>query len=203
MRAQDRTPDARDDWPTPQWLVEQLAAEFAPGGFDLDPCASAQNAKAGRFFTEDDDGLTQPWKGSVFCNPPYGRSVGTWMAKAAAEVAAGRAALVVALVPARPGTGWYDVAVKSCSLVRVWPGRMIWPRANFTSAVLVFGELTGRHGSQYQRCRSCKKIFWPARVPADTCSDRCRKALSRSRIKAVCVTSPPSAAVGRPLAGAL
>lgn len=112
----------------------------------------------------------------MFCNPPYGGACGTWMAKAAAEVAAARADLVVALVPARPGTGWYDVAVKSCSLVRVWPGRMIWPRANFTSAVLVFGKLAGRHGTVARRCLVCRGLFWPARSSHAYCSGTCQKA---------------------------
>ena len=52
---------ASPEWPTPQWLVDQLAAEFGP--FDLDPAATAENAKTLLFYTEDDDGLAQPWKG--------------------------------------------------------------------------------------------------------------------------------------------
>lgn len=35
---------ASPEWPTPQWLVDQLAAKF--GSFDTDPSASAENAKA-------------------------------------------------------------------------------------------------------------------------------------------------------------
>ena len=84
MSVQDRTRDSRDDWPTPQWLVDKLAAEFGP--FDLDPAASPDNAKAPRFCTEADDGLAQPWKGRVFLNPPYGGAVGKWVAKARDEV---------------------------------------------------------------------------------------------------------------------
>ena len=34
-------------------------------------------------------------------NPPYGRAIGAWMAKARAEVASGNAVRVVCLVPAR------------------------------------------------------------------------------------------------------
>jgi hypothetical protein len=48
------------EWSTPQWLVDQLAEEFAPGGFDLDPAADAGNAKSTRFFTVA-DGLARPW----------------------------------------------------------------------------------------------------------------------------------------------
>ena len=38
-------PNGTTEWPTPQWLVDQLAEEFAPGGFDLDPAAAPGNAK--------------------------------------------------------------------------------------------------------------------------------------------------------------
>ena len=38
------TSSATPEWPTPQWLVDQLAAEFGP--FDTDPAATSENAKA-------------------------------------------------------------------------------------------------------------------------------------------------------------
>ena len=57
-----------DEWATPQDVFNKLNAEFS---FDLDPCATAANAKCLRYFTEEDDGLVQPWTGRVFANPPY------------------------------------------------------------------------------------------------------------------------------------
>lgn len=68
------TSSASDEWPTPQWLVDQLAAEFGP--FDLDPAATAANAKAPKFYTREQDGLSQPWAGRIWLNPPYGVPVG-------------------------------------------------------------------------------------------------------------------------------
>src|SRR5690348_653222 len=56
------------EWVTPAAVFAQLDAEFGP--FDLDPCATAENAKASRFYTADDDWLSQPWKGRVFMNSP-------------------------------------------------------------------------------------------------------------------------------------
>jgi phage N-6-adenine-methyltransferase len=102
-------PNGTTEWPTPQWLVDQLAEEFAPGGFDLDPAATPGNAKAPRFFTADDDGLAQPWHARAVClNPPYGKtSTPRWLAKPQAEVDLGHAALVVCLVPARVSTRWW------------------------------------------------------------------------------------------------
>jgi hypothetical protein len=55
-------------------------------------------------FTAEDDGLSLPWHGTVFVNPPYGRQLPAWIAKAHAEVEQGNARLVVALIPARTDT---------------------------------------------------------------------------------------------------
>jgi hypothetical protein len=44
-------------------------------------------------------------------NPPYGRQIGGWMAKAASEATARRAKLVIALVPARTDTEWWHTSV--------------------------------------------------------------------------------------------
>lgn len=171
---------ATPEWPTPPWLVGQLAAEFGP--FDLDPAATAENAKAPVFYTADDDGLTQPWKGRVWLNPPYGRTIGAWLAKAAAEVASGRAELVCCLVPAKPDTRWWRDAAAAAPLVRFWPGRIKFGDAGpapFPSAVIVLGRLPGRHGTSHKTCVICDGIFWPARADARTCSPRCRQRLSR------------------------
>src|SRR5215510_5491819 len=69
----------KTEWETPQWFFDQLHAEF---GFTLDVCASPLNAKCSRYFTRDQDGLAQPWEGVCWCNPPYGRHIGRWLAKA-------------------------------------------------------------------------------------------------------------------------
>ena len=90
-----------DDWSTPQDLFDKLNAEF---DFNLDPCATNENAKCGRFYSSDIDGLMQSWHGRVFMNPPYSE-IRAWMAKAAAEARAG--ATVVCLVPARTDTRWF------------------------------------------------------------------------------------------------
>jgi len=180
------TSSASDEWPTPQWLADALAAEFGP--FDLDPAATADNAKAPLFYTKDDDGLSQPWKGRVFLNPPYGRQLTRWLAKARAEVAAGNAEIVVALVPVRTGTRWWAEAARDAALVLFWPARIkfgstdgVHGAPGFDSAVMVFGRLTGRHGTVPTWCAVCRRVFFPRQRNRKTCSDRCRQALHRSR----------------------
>ena len=45
-----------NEWATPISLFNELDSEFH---FDLDPCATAENAKCKSFYTIEDDGLTQ------------------------------------------------------------------------------------------------------------------------------------------------
>lgn len=71
---------ASDNWSTPQNFFDKCNAEFGP--FDLDVCASPENAKCARYFTQADEGLAQTWSGKVWMNPPYGRTIGQWMRKA-------------------------------------------------------------------------------------------------------------------------
>lgn len=70
---------ATDDWATPQDFFDRLDREFH---FDLDVCATAGNAKCPRFFTPQEDGLSQDWNGVCWMNPPYGRGIGAWVEKA-------------------------------------------------------------------------------------------------------------------------
>jgi ParB family chromosome partitioning protein len=59
---------------TPAELVE--AARSCLGAIDLDPASSAvanETVMAERYFTEDDNGLAQPWAGRVWLNHPFGR----------------------------------------------------------------------------------------------------------------------------------
>lgn len=73
-------------WETPQDLFDKLNAEFH---FDLDVCALPENAKCKRYYTPEDDGLSQPWNGVCWCNPPYGRTIGKWVQKAYETFAVG------------------------------------------------------------------------------------------------------------------
>lgn len=66
-----------DEWATPQELFDELDREFH---FTLDPCSTPENAKCVKFFTKEQNGLLQPWGGSVFVNPPYS-SIGKWVQK--------------------------------------------------------------------------------------------------------------------------
>lgn len=128
---------ASDEWPTPQWLYDSLAREFA---FTLDPCATAANAKCRLHFTREQDGLLQDWSHQViFMNPPYGRVIGRWIEKAYQSSREG--SLVVALLPARTDASWWhDYVMKG--EIRLLRGRLTFEGgkypAPFPSAIVVF-----------------------------------------------------------------
>lgn len=69
-----------DEWYTPPEIFEALGIRF-----DLDPCSPGSDhwVPADRVFTKADDGLTQPWEGRVFVNPPFGGRHGhvPWLRK--------------------------------------------------------------------------------------------------------------------------
>lgn len=95
------------------------------GLFDLDPCCRVETAKAPRFYTEREDGLSQPWHGAVFLNPPYNKP-GPWLKKAGAEIVARRARIVVALLPVRTDTKWFHEAVLPLAKLQFIKGRIKW-----------------------------------------------------------------------------
>lgn len=125
-----------DEWATPRLLFDDLNAEF---GFEVDVCATPDNAKCPTFFTKDDDALAQRWEGVCWMNPPYGRQIGDWVRKACQSAQQG--ATVVCLLPARTDTQWWH---RYCvhGEIRFLEGRLKFGdgrnSAPFPSAIVIF-----------------------------------------------------------------
>lgn len=106
------------EWATPPDFFNTLQKEFH---FNLDPCATPENAKCAVFYTREQDGLAQSWRGKrIFCNPPYGREIGGWVRKCAT----GGGAITVALLPARTDTRWWHEHIQDKAEVRFIKGRL-------------------------------------------------------------------------------
>ncbi len=131
-----------DLWETPQDFFDKLDSEFS---FDLDACALPENAKCAAYFDPEQDGLSQPWRGTVWCNPPYGRQIGKWVKKAAESAMAG--ATVVMLLPARTDTKWFHQYIYGKSEIRFIPGRLKFLGAKynapFPNMVVIFRRKEG------------------------------------------------------------
>ena len=80
------TSSESDNWYTPKAYI--AAAKKVLGEIDLDPasCKEANKVvRAKKFFDSDDDGLSRPWKGKVWLNPPYGKKGPQFVSKLITE----------------------------------------------------------------------------------------------------------------------
>ena len=107
------------EWETPQDLFDVLNKEF---NFDIDVCATAENAKVLNYWDKATNGLEQNWSlwGWKWMNPPYGREIVDWVKKASEE------RQVVALLPARTDTRWFHdyIYKKKGVIIRFLKGRL-------------------------------------------------------------------------------
>lgn len=129
-----------DEWETPQDFFDELNKEF---NFDLDVCADDKNHKCDQYFTREQDGLKQSWDGHVvYCNPPYGREIGDWVAKCFREVYAVSCKCAVMLLPARTDTKWFHNYIYNKAEIRFIRGRLKFGgsknSAPFPSMIVVF-----------------------------------------------------------------
>ena len=114
-------------WNTPKAVVDAILRALKRRRFDLDPCAPADSGghvPAALAYTEEQDGLSLPWSGTAYVNPPYARYVtARWVERCRLAVAEGECRLVVALLPARTGSGWWFDNVFRAGGGRHFPAR--------------------------------------------------------------------------------
>jgi len=101
--------DDVDDRATHPLDFAEFDERFGP--FTVDVAAAPHNARCDRYFTRDDDGLTQSWNGeTVWCNPPYS-DITPWVRKAWAEHTTAES--ITMLLPAnRTEQSWWQHMVE-------------------------------------------------------------------------------------------
>jgi hypothetical protein len=119
-----RTATSSDEWYTPPEVFDALGLAF-----DLDPAAPPGGVPwvpATRHLTQQDDGLSRPWRGRVWLNPPYGRQTDRWLSRLADHGDG------LALVFARTDTAWFQrVAARAAALCFIG-GRLRFHRPDGT-----------------------------------------------------------------------
>lgn len=131
----------KQDWETPTDFFKKYDDAFS---FTLDACATPQNAKCGKYYTKEDDGLTKDWGGNrVWCNPPYGREISKWVKKASEEAQKPHT-IVVMLLPARTDTAWFHDYILRKASIQFIRGRIKFVGATtsapFPSMVVTFAS---------------------------------------------------------------
>lgn len=128
------------EWETPSDFFKRWDEQYH---FQLDVCATPQNAKCSRYYTIEQDGLKQEWTGVCWMNPPYGREIGKWVKKAYETALRGGGGIVVCLLPARTDTAWWHDYVMKGEVTFIRGRLRFGGSANsapFPSAVCVFDK---------------------------------------------------------------
>jgi hypothetical protein len=156
-RVTTRTAESRDDWRTPSAITHdwrELCLRFALVTCDPYPSPDPAHHFAERNVRYDGrsphGGPWGEWSGSsaIWANPPYGRALATHARDVASWYE--RAGLVVALVPARPGSEWWRHLARAGRSVIVPDKRLHFDDgaqpAMFPSALIVGG--TNAHAAR-------------------------------------------------------
>ena len=115
-----------DEWYTPVKYID-LAREVM-GGIDLDPasCDFAQKSvDADTFFTIKNDGLTQPWNGRLWVNPPYSKGlIDRFVEKLREEYAFGHVEQAIVLTHNFTDTAWFHALAADAAALCFTKGRI-------------------------------------------------------------------------------
>jgi len=77
-------------------------------GFDLDPAAGCEPTPiADERYTESDDGLTSPWFGTVWLNPPFSNKI-EWYRRLVAQYRTGNINRAVAIAKVDTSPEWFQ-----------------------------------------------------------------------------------------------
>lgn len=140
---------AQQDWRTPESLFRAVAA--LAGGFTLDAAADETSRLCIPWFGPGGlagDALARDWDvrpgaNRIWLNPPYGRQLPLFAAKAAEQVTKHANLTVWMLVPARVDTRWWNLLIERADEVRFLAGRVRFEQpdgardaAPFPSAVI-------------------------------------------------------------------
>lgn len=138
---------------TPRYIVEAAIAVMGP--IDLDPasCEEGQDViQAVRYFCEADDGLSQPWSGAVWLNPPYSnRDLEAWVGKLLRHVDAGDVTQACLLLHASTDTRYGQMALGGCAAACFHAGRVKFEGPNAGKGGAQIGQMICYYGPYPER----------------------------------------------------
>lgn len=149
-----------NEWYTPPEII--TAAREVMGDIDLDPASSvAANKTVGAmdFYTKENSGLDESWKGRVWLNPPYvSNLVAQFTEKLCAEYVNDNVEEACLLVNNATETAWFQHTASIANAVCFHAGRISYWHPDRTSktplqgqAILYFGPNTDQFTRVFQR----------------------------------------------------
>jgi phage N-6-adenine-methyltransferase len=113
-------------WNTPRRYIDMAAVVM--GGIDCDPASSDkanETVGAATYYTIEDDGLTKPWHGRVWMNPPYAQpTIKHFAETAASKYMSGEISEAIVLVNNATDTEWFQGLARASSALCFLNGRI-------------------------------------------------------------------------------
>ena len=115
-----------NEWYTPAKYID--AARAVMGGIDLDPASSLianQTVQAAMYYTAEDNGLSRPWSGRVWLNPPYAQPlIGLFCGALRDALESGTVAEAISLTNNATETAWFADLLANAAAVCFVRGRI-------------------------------------------------------------------------------
>ena len=148
------------EWYTPRKYIDSAVSVM--GGIDLDPASSdvAQKViEAKTYYTIEDDGLSHPWKGRVWLNPPYAAIIiRKFVDKLIAHLMTGDVTQAIMLTHNNVDTLWFHKAADVCSALCLTLGRVRFYDESGSGnspthghAFMYFGNQTRKFAKEFRR----------------------------------------------------
>jgi hypothetical protein len=116
-----RQTEENDEVPTSPDLWRPLDRHL--GGFDLDPAAGCEPTPiAEERYTPEDDGLSSPWFGTVWLNPPFSEKT-PWYRRLASQYRIGNVERAAAVSTVDPSADWFHEYTSTSDAVLFLDGR--------------------------------------------------------------------------------
>ncbi len=156
-----------NEWYTPSEFID--AARSVMGDIDLDPASSHianGTVQAKGYFTKDDDGLSLPWYGRVWMNPPYAADlIAKFTEKLASHVVAGDVQEAIVLVNNATETAWFQDLIDVAAAVAFPQSRVKFYKPDGTHGAPLQGQAIIYMGNQPDLFRETFSTFgWSAKL---------------------------------------
>jgi ParB family chromosome partitioning protein len=141
------------EWHTPVEYIE--AARMVLGQIGLDPASSdvaQETVGAARYFTAQDDGLSRPWSGTVWCNSPYNQKlVDKFVLKLCEHFDQGDVTAALLLTNNCTETLWFQRAAKSAAAMCLPAGRVQFLDEEGNPGAPLQGQVVAYFGPDVER----------------------------------------------------